>query len=267
MPNCKHCGAEIGDSPIGSNCGAEVAVDSQERLSWGESFALIPKIPRVEENCDETTLLSRAKSGVLVGDKNPVGPTAPELPGFFRAYALFWKNYAVPDGRSSRREFWYVLIWQTVLTYAAMFLPLLALIVATGTFTTHVRAISTVLASRNALPVEESIAEDESPRKEESIADEDEFLDDEDNYGPLAGLELVPLVLGGGPFLLITIIPMFCLVVRRLHDANISGWASLLFFIPFVGKYRLLFFVVAGLLPPTKGPNKYGPAPAKRVNA
>ena len=267
MPNCKQCGAEIGDLPIGSNCVAEVAADSQERLSWGESFALIPKIPRVEESGDETPLLSRAKSGVLVGDKNPVGPTAPELPGFFRAYALFWKNYAVPDGRSSRREFWYVLIWQTVLTYAAMCLPLLALIVAAGTFTTHVRAISTVLASRNALPVEESLEEKELPGEEEPIADEDAFLDDDDNYGPLAGMELVPLVLGGGPFFLITIIPMFCLLVRRLHDANISGWAVLLLFLPYVGKYRLLFPIIVGLLPPTQGENKHGPAPVKTAES
>jgi len=43
--------------------------------------------------------------------------------------------------------------------------------------------------------------------------------------------------------------------VRRLHDVNLSGWLTLLVFVPFV---NLLLFLYLLFAPGTEGPNKYG---------
>lgn len=45
------------------------------------------------------------------------------------------------------------------------------------------------------------------------------------------------------------------LVIRRLHDLNLSGWAALLYFVPLVGAFMMLYLFFA----PGKEPNKYGP--------
>lgn len=45
-------------------------------------------------------------------------------------------------------------------------------------------------------------------------------------------------------FVLASIIPSYALVVRRLHDANLSGWNYFWYFIPFVGGILLLVFLV-----------------------
>jgi uncharacterized membrane protein YhaH (DUF805 family) len=45
------------------------------------------------------------------------------------------------------------------------------------------------------------------------------------------------------------------IMVRRLHDVNVTGWVAFVcFFIPLVG-------LIFGFVPGTKGPNKYGAAP------
>ncbi len=55
-------------------------------------------------------------------------------------------------------------------------------------------------------------------------------------------------------------------MIRRLHDRNLSGWFALLFiflfFVPFVSFVAAVFqFVIVGCLPGTKGSNKYGADP------
>ncbi|HYH74415.1 MAG TPA: DUF805 domain-containing protein [Candidatus Saccharimonadales bacterium] len=45
------------------------------------------------------------------------------------------------------------------------------------------------------------------------------------------------------------------LVVRRLHDLNLSGWGALLYCVPLVGLLLILFL----FFKPGKEPNKYGP--------
>ncbi|WP_016995948.1 DUF805 domain-containing protein [Kocuria atrinae] len=45
-------------------------------------------------------------------------------------------------------------------------------------------------------------------------------------------------------FLLAHIIPSIALAVRRLHDANMSGFLYLLILIPFLGSLILLVFFV-----------------------
>ena len=59
-----------------------------------------------------------------------------------------------------------------------------------------------------------------------------------------------------------TLIPAISAGVRRLHDTNRSGFFLLLSFIPFIGGLILLFFFIAE---GTKGKNKFGPNPLKRV--
>jgi uncharacterized membrane protein YhaH (DUF805 family) len=45
---------------------------------------------------------------------------------------------------------------------------------------------------------------------------------------------------------------------KRWHDADMSGWWTLMFFIPFV---NAVAFLICGFLPGTKGTNQYGSDP------
>ena len=61
---------------------------------------------------------------------------------------------------------------------------------------------------------------------------------------------------------LFTLIPAISAGVRRLHDTNKSGFFLLISFIPFIGGLVLLFLLIpVG----TKGKNRFGPNPLKRV--
>ena len=62
---------------------------------------------------------------------------------------------------------------------------------------------------------------------------------------------------------LFTLIPAISAGVRRLHDTNRSGFFLLISFIPFIGGLVLLFFLIPE---GTKGKNRFGPDPLKRVN-
>jgi uncharacterized membrane protein YhaH (DUF805 family) len=55
------------------------------------------------------------------------------------------------------------------------------------------------------------------------------------------------------------LIPTLAVTVRRLHDADKSGWLLLLSLIPVIGGLILLFFYVQ---PSTPGTNRFGPDPA-----
>jgi uncharacterized membrane protein YhaH (DUF805 family) len=52
-----------------------------------------------------------------------------------------------------------------------------------------------------------------------------------------------------GAWALATLVPGLALVVRRLHDANYSGWMALLGLIPLAGGIILLVFVLTGPKP------------------
>ncbi|MEG5265605.1 DUF805 domain-containing protein [Pseudomonas sp. JDS28PS106] len=57
---------------------------------------------------------------------------------------------------------------------------------------------------------------------------------------------------------LLTILPLFSVSVRRLHDIGLNGWYLLLHLIPFVGwLITLMILVRSG----TEGDNEYGPQP------
>lgn len=55
-----------------------------------------------------------------------------------------------------------------------------------------------------------------------------------------------------------TIVPLFALFVRRLHDIGKSGWFILFGLIPYIGTIILFVFSVIDSQP---GENKYGPNP------
>lgn len=63
--------------------------------------------------------------------------------------------------------------------------------------------------------------------------------------GPLSIIGYILLVIWG----LAIIVPSLALTVRRLHDANMSGWMILLALIPFVGGIVLLVFTLLGPKP------------------
>lgn len=56
-------------------------------------------------------------------------------------------------------------------------------------------------------------------------------------------------------------IPAISVGVRRLHDIDKSGFFLLISFIPFIGGFILLFFMISE---GTKGKNKYGDDPLKK---
>lgn len=58
-------------------------------------------------------------------------------------------------------------------------------------------------------------------------------------------------------YALATIVPGLAVSVRRLHDADLSGWWVLVGFVPAGGIVLLVFHV----LDSTPGPNRYGPNP------
>jgi uncharacterized membrane protein YhaH (DUF805 family) len=85
--------------------------------------------------------------------------------------------------------------------------------------------------------------------------------------GPLffAGAALI------GLFGLASFIPSIAVVVRRLHDRNMSGWwylgVILASFIPVVGGLAGIAMFVLFCLPGTPGPNRFGPDPKDPTNA
>lgn len=63
-------------------------------------------------------------------------------------------------------------------------------------------------------------------------------------------------------FIWTTIIVVFILNIGRLNDINLSGWYSLIFFVPILNISLIALYFIDG----TKGENKYGQDPYGRVN-
>ena len=61
---------------------------------------------------------------------------------------------------------------------------------------------------------------------------------------------------------LFTLIPAISAGVRRLHDTNRSGFFLLINFIPIIGSFILVFFLIPE---GTKGKNRFGPDPLRTV--
>jgi uncharacterized membrane protein YhaH (DUF805 family) len=142
-----------------------------------------------------------------------------------------YKRYFDFKGRSRRKEY-----WSFVLLGAIVYFVLLALMMAGG-FSLAAMSNPETAASTLASP------------------------------GPLfyVGAGLL------GIFGLATIIPGIAVIIRRLHDRDMSGWwylgvivASL---IPIVGMLAGIAFLVLMFLPGTSGPNRFGPDPKDPASA
>ncbi|MER9329521.1 DUF805 domain-containing protein [Mesorhizobium sp. M0488] len=72
---------------------------------------------------------------------------------------------------------------------------------------------------------------------------------------PIGFIGFIPVLV----FFSALILPWIALLVRRVHDAGLSGWFATLCFIPVIGGIALLIF---GLMPPQLGENPWGPVPA-----
>ena len=59
-------------------------------------------------------------------------------------------------------------------------------------------------------------------------------------------------------YLFATITPLIAVSVRRLHDANLSGWWTLMLLVPLANLVFFLSFMTRGSDP---GENRYGPGP------
>ncbi|HEY8977812.1 MAG TPA: DUF805 domain-containing protein [Burkholderiaceae bacterium] len=64
--------------------------------------------------------------------------------------------------------------------------------------------------------------------------------------------------------------PLIAVSAKRQHDFDFSAWWALIHFVPAVGSLVLL--LADGLVPGTRGPNRFGPDPrqagaAKRLNS
>jgi uncharacterized membrane protein YhaH (DUF805 family) len=114
---------------------------------------------------------------------------------FGKAFSRFFRKYATFSGRASRSEYWWWYLWSAIIGLVGSILTGI-LVAATGTTTTTTSSTYTGFSSMSTNP------------------------------------------LAGTPFWIIglaLIIPTLALIVRRLHDANLSGLLALLLLIPFFG--------------------------------
>ncbi|WP_439692047.1 DUF805 domain-containing protein [Curtobacterium sp. SP.BCo] len=114
---------------------------------------------------------------------------------FGKAFTRFFKKYATFSGRASRSEYWWWYLWSVIIGTVGSIITGI-LTAATGTTTTTTSSTSVGFSTMST--------------------------------NPLAGTAL--WIIG-----LALIIPTLALIVRRLHDANLSGLLALLLLIPFFG--------------------------------
>lgn len=114
---------------------------------------------------------------------------------FPKAFSRFFKKYVRFDGRASRSEYWWWYLWSAIIGTVGSIISGI-LTAATGTTTTTSSSSYVGVSTMSTNPV--------------------------------AG---VPIWIIG----LALIIPTLALIVRRLHDANLSGLLALLLLIPFLG--------------------------------
>lgn len=72
---------------------------------------------------------------------------------------------------------------------------------------------------------------------------------------------IIPLIIVVIAINILGFIFTFSLGIRRLHDIGLSGWFSLLFFIPLANLLLVLSFL---FIRGKNGPNAYGPEPGRR---
>ncbi len=143
------------------------------------------------------------------------------------------KRYADFQGRSRRKEYWMFALFNLIIS-AVLIGPFFFSMIS-----------ASAAASASGDPMAEAAAIENA----------------------LSGGGMMSTLLLGlfGIYALAIFIPSIAVVVRRLHDRDMSGWwylgvmvASL---IPFVGFLASIGFLVLMCLPGTVGPNRFGPDP------
>ena len=174
----------------------------------------------------------RAANPFEAGSQTPshsaAGPAADleaaDIPGFTGAFTACFRKFGTTRGRASRSEFWYFALWY----FLILFLLCLPSGIAGGLEAAG--SPSTAAWSRIADFATERI----------------------------------------GPWVMLALFIAACFAAcRRLHDTNRSGWLVgfwlILGFATTVSWLLLTLVIIVLLaLPPTPGPNKYGPQPRKR---
>lgn len=134
---------------------------------------------------------------------------------------LPFRRYAEFSGRSRRMEFWMFFLFN-VIVYAVL------AVIAFGALGAQVE-----LDPNNPMSV---------------------------YAGLFSGAGLIILL-----YALVALVPSIAVSIRRLHDRDMSGWWYLGFvvasFIPIVGMFASIAYLVLMALPGTPGPNRFGPDP------
>lgn len=157
-----------------------------------------------------------------------------ESKSLWNGYILFWKNYAVFNGRTNRKDYWGFLIFHSLMCFAVFYLPKI-LSILIGLFLGHITGLSMGGKSDIFNP-----------------------------YDIGLGIGLLSGVITGWIFsyatlfayCMITFIPLMAITTRRLHDTNKSGWLQLLSFIPIIGNIPLIYWL--GFEKGDEEENKYG---------
>lgn len=167
------------------------------------------------------------------------------------------RRYADFEGRSRRKEFW---LWQ-------LFVFLVSLVLIGGFIAMMFSAIYRV-DQRGGVDWQSNTSSYESSYGDSDISysDDSSFsysTSTKANVDPYMFMEEMGAfgwVLLALSFLwaLFIFIPNLAVTIRRLHDQDKSGWFYLLAFIPIVGPFILLIFM---LIEGTRGPNRFGPDP------
>lgn len=125
---------------------------------------------------------------------------------FPKAFGRFWKKYVRFDGRASRSEFWWWILWAFL---ASIVVNILDGILASATGTTVTSTSTGYFGVR---------------------ASSDNFV------------ATLPAFLWG----LAILLPSIALLMRRLHDAGHSGWWWIIGVIPFIGWIVLFIMTLQG---------------------
>ena len=238
MSYCSQCGAEV-NGPFCAQCGAAQNPDAAEPLRASASNPF-------EAGSQEPAHPFAGESAL----RSPSDPSAPDIPGFFGAFAACFYKYAEPHGRASRSEFWYFALW----FFLALILPAIA----------------------DALFMPEDMhnsVDPEASRRAHFLCDAIELIS-----GLLIMTMVVPLCfaacrrlhdsnksgwfLGGGLLIGVPVVATAVTLFETLSNETIS---DLLVISPYT--YYLSFLALLSIRlasRPTPGPNKYGPEPKKR---
>ena len=145
---------------------------------------------------------------------------------FGQSIKYCFSNYATFNGRASRSQFWWFILFTTI--------------------------VSLILA----VPYYVGLAT--SPRSLEISGSNASALYTELNGLAIFGL-IITIIWG-----LATLLPTLAVGCRRLHDTDRSGWWQLLYFLCccIVGPIVIIVF---WCLPGTPGPNRFGEGPAQAL--